>query len=86
MCSGPRYATYHAQCWASCHTDAEILAEIAACEYIARTHHWQWNEVGNSSDTWTRVDTLRRVLGERAADGADMLVASTTGGLVACAA
>lgn len=66
MTCGAPYARYHALAWAAGKSRDEITAEIAAVERKALSHEFQWNEVGNRSDTWTRADTLREVLELRA--------------------
>lgn len=65
MTCGASYARYHAQCWAEAKSTDEIAAEIACVEHKANTHHFQWNEVGNRSDTWVRADVLREILSLR---------------------
>lgn len=62
MTCGTSYARYHAQCWAANKSAEEIATELAATEHKALTHHFQWNEVGNTSDTWARADALREIL------------------------
>ena len=56
------YAKYHALAWATHKSKAEIITEIEAVEHKARAHNFQWNEVGNVSDTWARADALREKL------------------------
>lgn len=65
MTCGASYARYHALAWADGKSRAEITAEMAAVAHKAMTHDFQWNEVGNRSDTWTRADTLRELLEAR---------------------
>lgn len=65
MTCGPTYTRYHALSWAEGKTRDEIVAEIDVVEHKARTHTFQWNEVGNRSDTWTRADVLRELLTTR---------------------
>jgi hypothetical protein len=62
MTCGATYARYHAIDWATGKSPSEIEAEIEAVERKANTHEFQWNEVGNRSDTWTRADVLRELL------------------------
>lgn len=62
MTCGASYARYHAPAWAANKSAAEITAEIAVVERKANTHEFQWNEVGNRSDTWARADALRELL------------------------
>lgn len=67
LTSGPsrsREAVYQTMCWADYKTDDEIRAEIERVETKARTHHYQWNEVGNVSDDYARAETLRYLLYE----------------------
>ncbi|BBB99740.1 MULTISPECIES: hypothetical protein [Bradyrhizobium] len=59
---GQSYARYNALSWATGKSAAEIGAEIEAAEHKALTHTFQWNEVGNASDCWTRADALRELL------------------------
>lgn len=61
----PSYARYHARDWAENKTVEEITEEITRVTHKARTHHYQWNEVGNVTADWARVDTLREILQER---------------------
>jgi hypothetical protein len=63
---GQSYARYHARTWATNKSAAEIAAEIEAVERKAKTHTFQWNEVGNTSDCWARADALRELLTEAA--------------------
>ena len=62
--NGPRYAAYHAKDWAEGKTVEEITEEIARVKHKAETHHYAWNEVGNTSDDWTRHDVLVAILNE----------------------
>jgi hypothetical protein len=60
-----RTAAYHARCWATERTAAEIRTEITRCEYDALHHTYQWNEVGSADHTYSRADTLKEILIER---------------------
>lgn len=63
--TGPTYTIYHARDWAEGKPTETIQAEIDRCTDKARHHTFQWNEIGNVSDTWTRVDTLTAILETR---------------------
>jgi hypothetical protein len=63
--TGPSYTIYHARDWAEGKSIAELEQEIARMKHKAQTHHYAWNEVGNTSDDWTRHDTLVEILATR---------------------
>lgn len=65
MTCGASYTRYHAKCLAEAKSAAEIAAEIERVDHKANTHQFQWNEVGNRSDTWVRADVLREILSLR---------------------
>jgi len=63
--NGANSGAYHARCWAEGKDRVAIQDEIAVSTEKARHHHFQWNEVGNVTYTWARVDTLTAILLER---------------------
>ena len=62
---GKSYTEYHARCWAESRTIDEIREEILSLTQKAKTHNFDWQEVGNATDTQTRINTLNDILEER---------------------
>jgi hypothetical protein len=56
---------YFAVDWAEGKSIEEIEAEVARVEDKARNHHYQWNEVGNVTCDYIRIDTLNGILQAR---------------------
>jgi hypothetical protein len=54
---------YEEEAWVTRRSDAEILEEISRCETRLRVG-WQWNEVGNATETLNRLNTLRSILSD----------------------
>ncbi len=53
------YAVYHAKDWAEGKTKEEIKEEIARCK---KPHTYQWNQVGNEHQNYSRIVTLENIL------------------------
>lgn len=57
-----KYSIYHAECWAENKSIAELQEEIKHVKHKAETHHYQWNEVGNTTADWARHGRLVEIL------------------------
>jgi len=55
-------ASYQAECFAECHTKAEIQAEI---ERINKPHDYKWNEVGSRHWDYIREQVLIEALNRK---------------------